>query len=310
MTLTAPQRLALFSNGNVKPSEFQRAEVLAAHERLKDRDPRELTPEDGPGRSAMIRMELTAKYSASGDYRGVRQDAATAVWDGKTYQATSRHGATMALARQLVAAGCPDQPWEAGRPGRRDLFGPSIHGLAQLTIHESDEDGPVMIRHGEHPESVGSLEPSEGTDAPLRHTTDEPPAKPLNERSIAAITGAIEAAGAYPAPVSDRATIIEIAVFHRGQWFGSIIRAPVAGFAALDEDGTVLDCHQQAAPLVRTILRGHRSAAAKRRAKPRASIHGGAQDGAEASAGIPPWGSAPGIQVAGTRWAQGWAGSG
>ncbi len=34
------------ANGNPKPSEFQRAEVLAAHERLKDRDPRELTLED------------------------------------------------------------------------------------------------------------------------------------------------------------------------------------------------------------------------------------------------------------------------
>jgi hypothetical protein len=36
---------ALFSNVNPKPSEFQQAEVLAAHERLKGRDPRELAPD-------------------------------------------------------------------------------------------------------------------------------------------------------------------------------------------------------------------------------------------------------------------------
>jgi hypothetical protein len=46
VTLIAPQKLAHFSSGNPKPAEFQHAEVLAAHERLKDRDPRELTPED------------------------------------------------------------------------------------------------------------------------------------------------------------------------------------------------------------------------------------------------------------------------
>jgi hypothetical protein len=44
MTITAPMRLDVWPTGN--PTPEQRAEVLAAHERLKDRDPRELSPED------------------------------------------------------------------------------------------------------------------------------------------------------------------------------------------------------------------------------------------------------------------------
>ena len=44
MTVTAPQKLALFPNGNPKPD--QAAAVTAAHERLRDRHPEELTAED------------------------------------------------------------------------------------------------------------------------------------------------------------------------------------------------------------------------------------------------------------------------
>jgi hypothetical protein len=58
------------------------------------------------------------------------------------FEAGSRYGATMAVARQLVEAGCPDQPWEAGRPGKRDLIGPSLHRLARLTVVENGDVGP------------------------------------------------------------------------------------------------------------------------------------------------------------------------
>jgi hypothetical protein len=34
-----------------------------------------------------------------------------------------------------VAAGCPDQPWQAiGDDGQRRLFGASLHRLARLTV--------------------------------------------------------------------------------------------------------------------------------------------------------------------------------
>ena len=87
--------------------------MTLTHERLKDRDPDELTPEDGPGRSAMIRMELTAKYSASGDYRGVRQDVATAVWDGKP---TRQRAVTAPPWRSHVSSSLRDVPTSLGKP--------------------------------------------------------------------------------------------------------------------------------------------------------------------------------------------------
>jgi len=70
---------------------------------------------------------------------------AEATWNGQTYRAASSHGATMALARQLVAAGCPDQLWRV--PGR--LHGRSLHGLAKLTIEEG-ADGLRFRRYREN----------------------------------------------------------------------------------------------------------------------------------------------------------------
>ena len=91
----------------------------------------------------MIVMTLSPHYGAS----SARQDAATAEWNGQRFEAVSRHGALMALARRLIDAGCPDLPWEAGRPGKRDLFGSSLHRLGRLTVGESDSgSGPVIRR--------------------------------------------------------------------------------------------------------------------------------------------------------------------
>ena len=52
------------------------------------------------------------------------------------HRAESRHGATMALARILVAGGVPDGPWQAERNGVPVMRGPSLHRLAGLTITE------------------------------------------------------------------------------------------------------------------------------------------------------------------------------
>jgi hypothetical protein len=69
-------------------------------------------------------------------------DIAATCWNDQDWSATSTHGATMVLARKLVAAGCPDQPWQAvGSDGQRRFFGNSLHRLATRTIRESAEGG-------------------------------------------------------------------------------------------------------------------------------------------------------------------------
>lgn len=53
-------------------------------------------------------------------------------------EAKSANGATMALARKLVEAGYPDQPWEArGVDGMVRLYGKSLHGLAGISCEET-----------------------------------------------------------------------------------------------------------------------------------------------------------------------------
>ena len=66
-------------------------------------------------------------------------DVAEATYRGQTYRASSRHGCTMVLARQLVAAGAPDGPWRAiGPDGRTWFTGRSLHRLAALTIEDAE----------------------------------------------------------------------------------------------------------------------------------------------------------------------------
>lgn len=101
----------------------------------------------------MIRIDMTAKISLRRETLGARKDVATATWDGQIYRAESYKGASMALARLLVAAGCPDQPYEAGRKGKRDFYGPSLHRLAKLAVAEPDSGGgPRFIEWQPRPE--------------------------------------------------------------------------------------------------------------------------------------------------------------
>ena len=66
-------------------------------------------------------------------------DVAEATFAAQSYTATSRNGATMKLARMLVADGCPDQPVEARfGDGRLRFTAPSLHRLVTLTIEEGD----------------------------------------------------------------------------------------------------------------------------------------------------------------------------
>ena len=63
---------------------------------------------------------------------------AEAMVDGKLYSARSRHGAPMALARELVAAGVGDQPVRVSTDGvAGHLTYRSLHRMAGRTIVES-----------------------------------------------------------------------------------------------------------------------------------------------------------------------------
>jgi hypothetical protein len=67
----------------------------------------------------------------------IPHDEATCEGNGRSFRATSALGAEMALARILVAAGCPDQPWETFTPqGTRSLRGRSLRWLAGRTLGE------------------------------------------------------------------------------------------------------------------------------------------------------------------------------
>jgi hypothetical protein len=93
---------------------------------------------------------------------------------GKTYSATSRHGAPQALARVLVAAGIADQPVEvrsevcvldAGKEMRtEELRGcityRSLHAMAKWTFTEGAATPLHRVRFQEQPEGVFSIEAS------------------------------------------------------------------------------------------------------------------------------------------------------
>jgi hypothetical protein len=81
----------------------------------------------------LIPGSLTRSQAVSG---ASPQDEATATWQGATFRTVSRNSACCALARDLVAAGCPEQPWEArNKTGQRTVYGDSLHALARTTIN-------------------------------------------------------------------------------------------------------------------------------------------------------------------------------
>lgn len=86
-----------------------------------------------------MRLSQDTKGTAAG------MDIAGATFGGVDHEARSRNGATMALARKMVAAGAPDDRWRALRNGVTVMFGPSLHRLAMLTIADPD-NGRMSIR--------------------------------------------------------------------------------------------------------------------------------------------------------------------
>lgn len=85
----------------------------------------------------MITMTLiSGRLSRAGAAKGsTPSDVAETTWNAVLYTAASGNAACCALARILVAAGCPDQPWEARSPtGQRSIHGDSTHALARTTV--------------------------------------------------------------------------------------------------------------------------------------------------------------------------------
>jgi hypothetical protein len=88
------------------------------------------------------------------------RDTAEAEWQGRVHRATSAHGATMKLARQLVEAGCPDLACSV--PGR--TRGSSLHRLATLTV-EADSLRFRRYRANTHfPPGGATLDGAEGAE--------------------------------------------------------------------------------------------------------------------------------------------------
>jgi hypothetical protein len=60
--------------------------------------------------------------------------------DGQRYEVRSRSSCEAALARMLVEAGLPDQPWQTiNAAGAICLRDKSIYRLAQMTVEEPDD---------------------------------------------------------------------------------------------------------------------------------------------------------------------------
>ncbi len=76
---------------------------------------------------------------------------ASAAWASRQFTARTQGGVTMALARELVAAGCPDQPWQATRGDMVVMRGPSLARLAAIRVTDGDEGpGPRFTKYQPH----------------------------------------------------------------------------------------------------------------------------------------------------------------
>jgi hypothetical protein len=71
-------------------------------------------------------------------------EVATAVVDGRKFVARSQSSCEAKLARTLVAAGVPDQPWQSFSATRTpSLRGRSLHRLAGLTVRAEYQAIPI-----------------------------------------------------------------------------------------------------------------------------------------------------------------------
>ena len=91
-----------------------------------------------------LHIRITVKTDTQG------RDTASCEWADEAFTITSSNGAVLALCRSLIAAGCPDLPWEvAGR------FSGTVHAAAVRTVsdtsfgpwapHPHSEVSPVLV---------------------------------------------------------------------------------------------------------------------------------------------------------------------
>lgn len=88
-------------------------------------------------------------------------EVASAVVEGHRYEARSRNSGEATLARILVEAGVPDQPWTSYTPtGTPALRGRSIHRLALTSIKEADGESLRVVRYQPHPLITAGARPA------------------------------------------------------------------------------------------------------------------------------------------------------
>ena len=105
---------------------------------------------------------VTGKRARTGKKQ---RDHATCEWEGRTFRVLAL-SATTTLARALVAAGCPDQPWQAITPnGTKSLRGPSLHAWAKLTVAEGDQGRVRMQPYHERTGQGGRSDDDEEDEA-------------------------------------------------------------------------------------------------------------------------------------------------
>jgi hypothetical protein len=128
-----------------------------------------LHPLRTPRRRGIDVRDTTAPVLIKVSQRPNGADVAEAVVSGRRFVAVSRNGATMALARQLVAAGVGDRPWQArGAEGPRRFFGSSLHRLSRLTIADNDDDGLRVRRFTPRMLPVGAAQDGVEASAGIR----------------------------------------------------------------------------------------------------------------------------------------------
>jgi hypothetical protein len=85
-------------------------------------------------------------------------------WNGRRFLANSRHGATFALCRKLVAAGCPDMAMQVYREtdGIHQYTFKSIHRAAGRTIRESAAHVAREVAFVEPPQAAERVNARQG----------------------------------------------------------------------------------------------------------------------------------------------------
>ena len=108
----------------------------------------------GPASAYVLRHGPTRLVSEiPGRRKANRIESAWCEWNGQRFEVRSGHGALCQLARALVAAVPPDGAWcSVTMAGTPSLSGPSLFGLARLTVSETDIHGIRLAPYVERPD--------------------------------------------------------------------------------------------------------------------------------------------------------------